>query len=189
MDCCLDSMTMHAGAIHEEPNKAGKLSDYSKVIGSAKQPKECNCTPTLAIFDGHLPDQAPPTSFMHGPCVFGGCSEACFESDFAISRPQSGTKIGDVAILRKLKPRSCGDMCAECCTDSDRYYIEFKDKSLTPQQKATLLGTLMLTDFMFFEQDNGMVQCRDKRLIITFFNCYCGGCVCPCQCILDGNNG
>mmetsp|Transcript_40415 Transcript_40415/g.114446 ORF Transcript_40415/g.114446 Transcript_40415/m.114446 type:complete len:341 (+) Transcript_40415:170-1192(+) len=189
MECCLDSMNMHAGQLTEDPKQAGALSDYSKVIGSAKQPLGCcTCTPTLDIFDGSVPDKNPPISKMHGPCIFGGCSELCAESEFPISRPSSGINVGDVAVIRKLRPRTCGDTCAECCTDSDRYMIEFKDKSLTPQQKATLLGTLMLTDFMMFEQDNGMVNCRDKRLTITFFLCFCGGCLCPCQCILQSNS-
>ena len=180
-------MTMHAGKIEEQPKMAGKLSDYTKVFGSATQEKGCSFTPSLKIFDGAPTSQENPWSMMHGPFIFGGCSEACFDSDFQVSRPQSKKWLGDVAVIRKLKPRTFGDMCAECCTDSDRYTIEFKDKSLTPQQKATLLGTMMLTDFMFFELDNGMVTCRDNRLIITCFLCYCSGCLCPCQVILDGN--
>lgn len=188
-NCALDSMNMHAGPINDDPDNAGKLSDYSRVFGSAKQPAGCSCTPTLDIFDGTTPEQASSaSSIMHGPFCFGGCSELCCESEFPVSRPHSGLKLGDVAIIKKLAPKSCEDVCGECFGDADRYYIEFKDKSLTPQQKATLLGTLMLTDFMFFEQDNGMCQCRDRSLKITCFMCYCSGCLCPCNIVLSGKN-
>ena len=195
MECCLDSMNLHAGAIQDDPDSAGDLSDYSRVIGSAKQPIQfCSCTPTLEVFNGaRAPTGASdgrvsPFSLMHGPCIFGGCTELCCSSDFPVSRPSSGTKVGDVAVIRKLRPRDCGDFFAEFCTDSDRYTIEFKDPSLTPQQKATLLGSLMLTDFMFFELDNGMCRCSQKQLKITCCLCYCGGCLCPCSCTLDGSN-
>ena len=187
--CCLDSMSMHAGPISEPPSQAGKLLDNSKVFGSATQEKGCSCIPSLKIFDGPKTSHTKPFSMMHGPFIFGGCSEACCESEFPISRPESGKWIGDVAVIRKLRPRTCGDFLSECCTDSDRYSIEFKDKTLTPQQKATLLGSMMLTDFMFFELDNGMVQCRDNKLMITCFLCYCSGCLCPCQLVLEGNSG
>lgn len=189
-DTCRDGMILHAGAVHEGPDKAGKLSDYSRIIGSAKEAGGlCNCTPTLDLFDGVKPDHpnAKSSSTIHGPCFFGGCSEMCTESEFRVSRPP-GRRLGDVAVIKKLRPRNFSEVCQELCTDSDRYYIEFRDPSLTPQQKATLLGGLMLTDYMFFEQDNGMVSCRHKELTITCCLYYCGGCICPCKCVLRGND-
>jgi hypothetical protein len=189
-DTCRDGMILHAGAVQEGPDKAGKLSDYSRIIGSAKEAGGlCNCTPTLDLFDGVKPDHpnAKSSSTIHGPCFFGGCSEMCTESEFRVSRPP-GRRLGDVAVIKKLRPRNFSEVCQELCTDSDRYYIEFRDPSLTPQQKATLLGGLMLTDYMFFEQDNGMVSCRHKELTITCCLYYCGGCVCPCKCVLRGND-
>ena len=52
-----------------------------------------------------------------------------------------------------------------------------------------MMGGLVLTDYMFFEQDNGMVTCEGKRLKITLFEYYCLGCVCPCNIILEQNEG
>ena len=40
---------------------------------------------------------------------------------------------------------------------------------------------------MFFEQDNGMCKCEQNKLKITLFECYCYGCTCPCNFVLDGN--
>lgn len=75
------------------------------------------------------------------------------------------------------------------CTDSDRYSIEFRDPSLTPQQKAALLASTLLTDMMFFELDNGMCQFQGNALKFTFFLCYCWGCMVPCSCTLQGGQG
>eukprot|EP00951_Prasinocladus_malaysianus_P017781 scaffold140758_cov19-Prasinocladus_malaysianus.AAC.1 len=51
-DCCLDSMNLHAGPITDDPDNAGKLGDYSRVIGSAKQVKGCSFIPQVEVFDG-----------------------------------------------------------------------------------------------------------------------------------------
>eukprot|EP00873_Tetraselmis_striata_P034333 jgi/Tetstr1/454597/TSEL_041490.t1 len=191
-DTCRDGMVLHAGAIPQEPGDAGKLADYSRVIGSAKEwGGLCNCTPTLEVFDGTLPEApgAKASSMIQGPCFFGGCSELCVESEFRVSKPHSAKRIGDVAIIKKLRPRTFSDFCQELCTDSDRYYIQFIDPTLTPQQKATLMGSLMLSDYMFFEQDNGMVDCSHNQVTITCCMYYWGGCLCPCKCVLRGNDG
>eukprot|EP00899_Mesostigma_viride_P006131 jgi/Mesvir1/15519/Mv04314-RA.1 len=180
-DCCLDGMTLHAGAVQGDP---GKIVPQH-VIGRAAQPKDCcSFTPTLDVVDGA---QGSAVGSLHGPCIFGGCMELCCSSKFSMSRP--GTyKIGDVAIVKKLKPEGCSAICTEMCTDSDKYTIEFIDPNLTPQQKATILSSALLLDFMFFEMDNGMVACRGNSLVITCFVCYCCGCLYPCCCTLSGEN-
>jgi len=188
-ECCLDSMAMHAGQIMAGPDSAGKLADRSRVFGTAKQAlQRCSCTPTIEVFDG--PEAAKgnvPHSVIHGPFIFGGCLEACIDTSFPVSRPP-GRKIGDMAQIQKLKPRNFGELCTECFQDADRYYVEFRDPSLTPQQKANLIGALLLTDFMFFELDNGMCSCRNKKLTITLFLCYCCGCLCPCQIVFQSDS-
>ena len=46
--------------------------------------------------------------------------------------------------------------------------MNFKPEAqLTPQQKATMIASLLLVDYMFFEQDNGMLSCQDGKLQIT----------------------
>eukprot|EP00899_Mesostigma_viride_P006214 jgi/Mesvir1/15594/Mv26140-RA.1 len=180
-DCCLDGMTLHAGAVQGVP---GKIVPQ-RVIGKAKQPKGCTFTPTVDVYDGGS-DSA--LGVITGPFIFGGCSELCFSSPFKMSKPGT-VKIGDMAIITKLKPKDCSGVLAEMFTDSDKYTIEFIDPSLTPQQKATILGSALLLDFMFFEMDNGMISCRNQALTITCFNCYCAGCLWPCQCTLSNNSG
>ena len=46
----------------------------------------------------------------------------------------------------------------------------------------------MQIDYMFFEKDNGMVNCENQKLKITLFECYCMGCMCPCNIEFDGKN-
>ena len=41
---------------------------------------------------------------------------------------------------------------------------------------------------VFFEQDNSMVEYRDKKIYITLCNTYCYGCTCPCQLIIPLEN-
>ena len=74
-------------------------------------------------------------------------------------------------------------------TDSDRYTIEFNQGvALAPQQKALMLTSLLQVDYMFFEKDNGMVKCENRKLKITLFECYFMGCTCPCNLELDQNS-
>ena len=80
--------------------------------------------------------------------------------------------------------------CArEMFTDSDVFTLEYNEGiGLTPQQKANMMASVILMDYHLFEQDNGMCECRGKKLYITLFDYYCCGCTCPCQIVLDGNN-
>ena len=80
-------------------------------------------------------------------------------------------------------------MMAEALTDSDCYTIEFNPGvNLAPQQKALMLASLMQIDFMFFEQDNGICKRDGDKIKFTCFECYCMGCLCPCNVTCGGNN-
>ena len=46
-------------------------------------------------------------------------------------------------------------------------------------EKATLLGTLLLADYMFFERDSAPCSSNGCHLC----ELYCYGCVCPCKCV------
>jgi hypothetical protein len=53
----------------------------------------------------------------------------------------------------------------------------------TPSQKVEMFTAMFLAEFMFFEQDNGMCKFdpATKQCVLTCFQCYFYGCLCPCQ--------
>ena len=95
-----------------------------------------------------------------GPCLFGGCSEFCVDTRFAISTARHGMTVdelhtlpfGDFATITKKKPNSFSGAMRELFTDSDIYEIQFISKDITPQQKANILLSMAHYDYMFFER-------------------------------------
>ena len=146
---------------------------------------------------GHAPGaiSTPPLAVVQGPCIFGGCSELCCSVPFSVTRVPDGVlpdgykalKIGDMATITKRKPKGIRAAAREFFTDSDMYTLELHDPNVTPQQKASLLGSLLLLDYMFFERDNDMVRCEDGKLKINICNTFCYGCLCPCEIVLQNN--
>ena len=151
-----------------------------------------NLPPTAAHAhdDPNRPTLAPCVHFVcdcqiEGPTCFGGCLELCCSSTFTVSSygmGQLGQKVGtgDVATIIKQKPRSLMGALREAITDADVYTMQLNPAArLAPQQKATLLGALVLTDFMFFERDTppcGNDGCNLCQM-------YCCGCLVPCSCV------
>lgn len=131
---------------------------------------------------------------VKGPTIFGGCSELCCDQRFGVKRVNKDGSvsydIGDIATITKMKPKSFSGALREMLTDSDLYELEVHDTSLTPQQRATLIGTLLLMDYMFFERDIDMCGIDGQgRMYINICNCYCCGQVCPCQLKGGGSGG
>lgn len=165
--------------------------------------KLCNgCKPEIVMYVSDCPNfngERIPIAIIQGPSCFGGCSEACVDSHFNISQidpntmaPLSESQIGDIAKINKRHPEGCGELVTECCTDVDKFNINFQANYIynrDPNFKLACMSALFYLDYMFFEMDNGMVECRDNALVITCCNLYCCGCICPCQCTLSGNNG
>lgn len=140
------------------------------------------CKPQI---DSFQPGGTEAELRITGPCCFGGCSELCFDSHFMAVNLKSEETIGEV---KKLRPATCMDAIKEMATDSDRFQIDFQKAN--NQQKMGLLTSAFLSDFMFFEQDNGM--CRRTaggQIAITCFQCYVCGMLCPCGISCGGSGG
>ena len=189
-DRCKDGYTMHAG----EPFDLPKGTIGEATFAYASQPK-CGgyFTPTVNVFSRTQPGGGPeafaPLFKVEGPCIFGGCSELCCSSTFqvsAITKPDQidqALKLGDVAIIKKTKPKGMCDCVREAFSDSDHFTVTFREGiGLTPQQKASMMGALILSDYMFFEKDGGMCSAtRNGDVKITVFECYCCGMTQPCN--------
>lgn len=190
-------MILHAGDITEG---APGMIDPVKAIGCAKQPYGGGgFTPTLQVMERDSKGLSEePLSVAEGPCCcIGGCLAMCCDFNFSISNvPTDGSyngqvlRIGDLAQIEKKKPHDFGSAFREMLTDADTYTVTFIDKTLAPQQKATILGTVLLMDYMFFENDNDMIHCDpfNQTLTITPCVCYCFGCLCPCSFTLGGKD-
>lgn len=192
---CKDGFFLHAGDVAGE---AGSMKMGSgRVIGFATQPKlGGGMTPTINVMErlDEAGSQWGAMAKIEGPTIFGGCSELCCDSAWPVSKMEASAfetklKVGDFATITKRKPKDCMSAVQEATTDSDQFTIEFNESvSLAPQQKALMLASLVQIDYMFFEKDNGMCKCENNKLKITFFECYCMGCTCPCNLEVDPRN-
>lgn len=180
MECCQDEMIVHAGDIQ---GTAGEIPP-DQSIGRGIQPMGGGgCTPTLNVMD-RTDRSKGEVSFgvIEGPTFFGGCLDLCSDTFFTISREKG--RAGDIGIIRKVKPEGCGETCRQVCSDADTYEITITDTTLTPQQKAVILGEIIHLDYMFFQQDNQFcsVEVTSDAVVIYVHLCnyFCYGCTCPC---------
>lgn len=196
---CSEHGTLHAGELQGDPGSMKGNREKTKLLGESFQPRGGGgIRPVMQIMDraGSSGD-AEMFAATRGPFCFGGCSELCCDTRFGISIAQPGLTVnqihtlpfGDFASIEKKRPKNMSQAAREFFTDSDIYEVDFLSKSVTPQQKANVLATMVHLDYMFFERDNDMVYCDGDGLHIVFFNCFCFGCVCPCECVLNNNNG
>jgi hypothetical protein len=189
---CMDGMYLHAG--HVGTAEAGKLKGANPgCVSFATQPRfGGGFTPTINVMEraatagtgGNPAEPAWSTlAKIEGPTVFGGCSELCRSSKFTVSSlapAQVDAKLGsaDIAEIIKRKPADLEGALREMVTDADIYTLAFNPSArLAPQQKASMLASLVLTDFMFFERDDAACSGRG----CNFCNVYCYGCLCPCS--------
>lgn len=184
---CQDGMVLHAGTVRGKPGKI----PTSQAIAHSRVPKwGGGLHPTLQVMDRGVSAVEEPYAVVRGPTCFGGCTELCCKKDFGVSKVPQGWKPGsykdlhpgDAATITKKKPQSFKGVMKQLFTDADTYLVEFKDPSMTPQQKAAMLGSMLLLDYMFFDRDLGDRCSFDARgnVSINISNCYMYGCVCPC---------
>ena len=108
----------------------------------------------------------------------------------ASGHSKSVMKVGDHALLKKMRPRSMCAALKEMTTDSDNFSLEFLDPNMDNEQKATTLGMVFLLDYMFFERDQDMCHRTPKGgTEFTLCNMYCCGYLHPCKCGGGGGEG
>jgi len=180
---CKDGMYLHAGPVGEAAGPGSR-----NCVGFATQPSwGGGFVPTLNVMEranggANAANVWNALAKVEGPTCFGGCSELCFSSKFGVSKFSAGqvdaaVKSADLATIVKRKPHDLAGAMREAATDADLYTLQLNPAAnLAPQQKAILLASLVLSDYMFFERDGP--ACNGNGC--TLCNIYCCGCLCPC---------
>ena len=199
-DSCQDSMVVHAGKQDEATR--GNFAFTEQTFGFIDQPT-CGgfCKPTFNVHyktqSASSIDAFSPLATMVGPCCFGGWTQFCFESEFnfygAAAEKTHAISGGTpkLAKLTKKKPAGWSACAKELFTDADVYTVDYAPNvGLTPQQKANMMASIILTDFHLFEEDNGICKFEHNAVKCTLWECYCCGCLIPCNIVLtQGQNG
>ena len=183
---------MYSGDIDGKPGENfGMVRDSAALLGGTIQPKfGGKFHPEVQIMDRGITGSEPQEfAVARGPFCFGGCSELCCDTTFGISTDDLNAALGNYATITKKKPKSFSQAAREALTDSDIWEVDFHAKEITPEQKANVLSSMIHLDYMFFERDNDMCRYDHDGLHITFWNCFCYGCVCPCKVVLNSNSG
>lgn len=166
-------------------DEAGRLVDRSKAvkIGAAIQPVFGGwIRPTIHLY-AHEPNEvtADPFGKIEGPCFFGGWSEMCCTFTFFTSFFNSPSKAGDVAIIKKKRPKSIAGALRELFTESDVYTIEFNQAAkLTAPQKSSIIAGQLLADYMFFDGNTEKCSQDDNFVYCYCFYCNIIGALIPC---------
>ena len=178
---------MHAGALSADASAGGIRTTNPRCVGFATQPFLAGgLTPTLTVMERQ------PTGFrslatVKGPCLFGGCLELCRSTKFSIAPAAAvGGHVveGSLGRIVKRKPTDLAGNLREAVTDADVYTLELPPAAqLSAHQKALLLGTLLLADYMYFERDGACCDANGCTLCLV----HCGGCLLPCT--LRGSGG
>lgn len=145
-----------------------------KLVGRIQRPACGGCfTPTLDIFDGNNKQ----TGKVLGPmcCISPFCESSFKYVDMADK--ETGAQI----------TREYPGCCQACCTDADDFTMKF-DQNQNEDARATMIGTMLLLDFMHFEDDKAFTCCTDDSLCkLRVGDFYCCGCKVPCTiCIPRG---
>lgn len=180
--CCQAEASLYAGTQVATDETPGVL------IGRTQQPV-CGgfFTPTVHAAVG---DADPADNFfakVEGPtCIFGGLTELCCDQEFTVS--SKGDKEADIGKIVKEKPQDLKAGIAELTTDADLFTMSFTQQ-MTPEQRMTMLSSLLLMDYMFFES-NSAFECNPltQSCAVTCCNVYCCGAIRPCKCKVGGGN-
>jgi len=198
---CSDRGIIYAGDFGEAavPGMSA-VRDKSTMIGETRQPlKGGGFHPVLQIMERDESDPEPSNiqfAAARGPRCFGGMSELCCNVEFGASKAKPDMGVDEIhklefdyASITKVKPASFTQALREAFTDVDIYVVAFEEEDVTPQQKANFLGTMIMMEYMFFERSNDICRYDGRYFHLTFFNCFCYGCVCPCKLVFDTQAG
>ncbi|KAJ9469805.1 Glycine-rich protein A3 [Diplonema papillatum] len=170
---CLQEATLYTGSDPENTSAA---------IGESKQPT-CG-----GFFSPQVNVSGPgqdPFAVIKGPtCCFGGLTEMCCDQEFKVLRGEDND--AEVAQITKEKPENLSQAMTEIATDSDLFTLKFKDPSLQQNQKLTLLSSVLLLDYMFFEQNQPFECNPGGECSVTCCNMYLCGMLIPCKCSCGG---
>ena len=112
------------------------------VIGTVQQTVHCrwNCVPACEKFA--VMDAAGNTIFeIRAPCIL--TTFCCTQATFSILN-MDGDAVGEIAKIP-------APVTKEAFTDSDRFKIRFP-KDINAEMKATLIGALVLFDYIYYEE-------------------------------------
>lgn len=152
-------------------------------IGYIKQPfLGGGLAPTLQVMEREGEEPYATIQADAVCCIAGLCCDHTF-----VVRDAAGGTIGKIV---KMKPSSLGQFSQELVSDADVFSIEFQNRDLDVNKKATLFGALHLIDYMFFENEGqGSVDLVNSRGSYKLCDFYCCGCVLPCACTCGGDSG
>lgn len=193
---CQNDMYMHTGNFAGE---VGTTKPEGQYLGRSVQPDNGGGTiPTLVLHNRARPaGVAQNFGYVEGPCIFAGWKGVCCGDKFTVSSQPGGA--GDLGEIFKRPPEGCCDSFLRIFASgaSNVYNFKFSDtyKSLSPEDKAITLGGMLHMNYMLFQNDVPPVMCRSSDdgkavcIYCTLWECYCSGCVLPCQiCIVLANS-
>lgn len=132
---CAQEMFVHAGGMQPGAPVGSIKWSGQGLMGYLTQPVPWGggFTPTINIMDraSAADTSVRPIAKVEGPCIFGGCTENCCDSEWLVSTASQAqwnqvVKTGDMARITKKKPNSLGAVVREAFTDSDTFTLEFK---------------------------------------------------------------
>eukprot|EP01061_Rhynchopus_euleeides_P020402 TRINITY_DN331_c0_g1_i2.p1 TRINITY_DN331_c0_g1~~TRINITY_DN331_c0_g1_i2.p1 ORF type:complete len:333 (+),score=132.65 TRINITY_DN331_c0_g1_i2:64-1062(+) len=172
LGCCQTESTLYNGTDVEQDNM---------ILGKTREPL-CGgcCIPKTEVFQGAGLDEF---AVIEGPCCcFGGLTEMCFDQPFHVKNFEGG----EVATIVKERPEGAKQALAELVSDADIYTLHYTDQ-VNPSQKAVLLSSLLLLDYMFFESGSAF-ECNpfEQSCTVTCCNMYLCGMLIPCKCKAGG---
>ncbi|KAK7254090.1 phospholipid scramblase [Aureococcus anophagefferens] len=170
---CFERPKACASQVYAATPEQKAALDPALKIATVRQPLlGGGLAPSLDVMDR----EGNALASISGPtCCVGG---ACFDTTFTVWSPE-GLPIGKVT---KEGARDFGELVQQSLTDADNFVLNFP-KDTDKKTKAAMLSSLLLLDYMFFE-DEGALACDPVNCACKFKCCdlYCCGCLTPCSC-------